>query len=201
MTLKLLFVGDGPRDEAAVPRLVERVLGEQVEEQFEAWKQLHLRGSGRGLDRKLRYALRQAKDRNLAGVVATVDSDRRGPSDKVSELVQARQSERDSGNAMPVGIGEAIPHLEAWLLDDPVSVKLALNLPKDRELPAVSKIADPKAALNELWSKCPTSNRIHDCLAEIARGLEYARCIHASTTGFEAFVKDVRSEFAEFPSR
>jgi hypothetical protein len=48
MTLRLLIVGEGPRDEACVPRLVERILQSPVEPQFEAWARLHRKAAQRG---------------------------------------------------------------------------------------------------------------------------------------------------------
>src|SRR5436305_6917758 len=120
MTLNLLFVGDGPRDEAVVPRLVERILNVDVTGEFEPWKELHLHGSGKGLGKKLLYMLRRARDRGAAGVVATVDADKFTKKDKLTDLKGARNKDRESGHTTPAALGEAIPHLEAWLLDDGV---------------------------------------------------------------------------------
>ena len=57
-----------------VPRLVKKILARSVREDVRHWSRLNSAGSGS--DRKLRFAIRQARDVGAAGVVATVDRDR-----------------------------------------------------------------------------------------------------------------------------
>jgi hypothetical protein len=192
MTLNLLFVGDGPRDEAVVPRLIERVLGVEVTAEFEAWKELRLHG--RGLGKKLLYMLRRARDRGANGVVATVDVDKFTKNDKLGDLKVARSKDREGGHKTPAAIGEADPHLEAWLLDDDVAVRASLGLPSTAAVEAPTKVKSPKDELDRLYKSCNIDRSTVDVLAAIARQLVVDRCGRAKYTGFEAFAEDIRAE-------
>lgn len=189
--MHLYFVGDGPRDEAAVPRLVERVLGAEVDTEFSAWVRLHARS---GYGRKLRYAIRRARDRNRKGVVATVDSDKAPPRERLRELRQARDDDRATSAPLPTALGEAVPHLEAWLLDDPVAVREALGLDPNESVPTIRKAKHPKTAINSLIEKSSDDRSVLDHLSEIARQCNPDRCRHASETGFKSFADDVNTE-------
>jgi hypothetical protein len=194
MMLKLLFVGDGPRDEAAVPRLVAGLLGVAVSSEFEGWARLHRRGAGRGLARKLQFAIRQALDRRAAGVVATCDADQYRSSAKLTELRDAREQDRARGTVIPTALGEAIPHLEAWLLDDPVAVRTALGLSSTTEISSPTKVRSPKDELNRLHDEYGCTTTILETLTHIAAALSVRHCNHASETGFEEFTADVAQE-------
>src|SRR5438046_2607642 len=91
--MKLLFVGDGPRDCATVPHLVSGILSSPVEPQRRAWKQIELfRGTGYG--RKLLFTMAEARTLELEGVVATVDRDAASANERLSELKDAREHDR-----------------------------------------------------------------------------------------------------------
>lgn len=194
MTLKLLFVGEGERDRAAVPRLVECLLGTAVEPGFERWARLHHQGARRGLGRKLQFAVRQALDRGADGLVATVDSDRATHSDKIHDLERARVKDRERGVHVPTVVGEAIPHLEAWLLDDPGAVRSVLKLEANREIPSPTKVKSPKEALEQLCNESGCTGSIADMLGSIARHIARQRCIHADRTGFGRLCNEVEGE-------
>jgi hypothetical protein len=119
--MHLLFVADGERDHAVLPPLIERVLDCKVQPTFFAWKSDDLRlNRGRGYQRKLELALRKARDANLEGVVATIDADAARPKERLSELRAGREKDRQNTllTPLPAALGEAVPHVEAWLLDD-----------------------------------------------------------------------------------
>ncbi len=198
MTLKLLFAGDGLRDEAAVPRLVARILASDFEILFESWKSgIRLQSGGKGLGgygRKLLYLIRVARDRGVAGVVATADCDRDTPREKLRDLIAARSRDRDLGHATPVALGEANPHLEAWLLDDPVAVRTVLGLAAATEIKSPSKVDSPKAELHSLHHTSECTLTEMEMLAAIAHGLELPRCNHSGSTGFADFNRDVKAE-------
>ena len=61
--IRLLFVGDGERDAATIPRIVEIILSTSVGEEFRSWARLH--SSPRGYKRKLLFASRQARDAGI----------------------------------------------------------------------------------------------------------------------------------------
>ena len=194
--IRLLCVGDGERDAVTVPRLLEHILGVAVEEKTTHWPRLH-REVGNGYCRQLLFVSGQARDAEVHGVVASVDRDKDRKNIKLRALRAARKEQRDQGNDLPVALGEAIPHGEAWLLDDPVAVRKALRLSPDARVPTVRRTKNPKATLTELWKQGGRAgDRLLEVLADIARQVDPSRCQHAGETGFEAFADDARSEFS-----
>lgn len=201
--IRLLFVGDGPRDEAMTPVLVRRLLrgeAQSHDDGFRAWARIN--AVGKGYDRKLMFALRQARDGDYHGVVATIDRDASRGRERFKSLVAARARDREMRPALPTALGCADPHAEAWLLDDPVAVREVLALPGAREIPNVAREADPKQALCELQA---LSARADDAPAricgEIAACLEISRCAHRRATGLEAFARDLEEELGALRSR
>ena len=71
--IKLLVVGDGERDGASIPSLVQTILERPVQSEFERWPRLQKKGLGA----KLRFATIQARNRKNDGLVAVVDADQR----------------------------------------------------------------------------------------------------------------------------
>ena len=54
--IHLYFVGDGPRDEATLPRLVERIRGAEVNGPFKEWRHVRLHGKS-GYAGKMKFAV------------------------------------------------------------------------------------------------------------------------------------------------
>ncbi len=194
--IRLLFVGDGQRDAATVPRLVEQILGTSVQEDTRVWARLH--GARKGYKAKLLYALRQARDRKVGGVVATLDSDREKPRQRLRDLKHARETDRERCAPVPTALGEAVPHGEAWLLDDPVAVREGMHLAGDTEIPGVRSTKNPKSTLTRLMALSPRENDgTLLVLADVARRVDPARCKQSKKTGFHTFVEEVRSELGQ----
>ena len=189
--IRLLALGDGVRDAAMTPALVEHLLGARFEWRFEPWRRLH----GKGYENKLLFALVQARDDGQAGVVATVDRDNSSSDERLRELQQGRERDRTDRPALPAALGCADPHAEAWLLDDPVAVREVLDLPPTAPVANVRKVSYPKHEVERLHAG---SSRSHEqprmICAEIAARLDPARCAHAGETGLAAFVTDVQVE-------
>ena len=193
----LFFVGDGERDAVTVPAIVKRLLAIAFRPTCARWARLHR--AGRGYGRKLLYSLRQARDRKADGVVATVDADSEKKGRRLRVLRDARESDRSRFPAFPTAIGEAVPHGESWLLDDPVAVRKAMNLPADAEIPTVQHSSDPKETLHQLLRNSPRAEeRPLQVWADIAGQLDASRCRHRKATGFQGFVADVRRELGSF---
>jgi hypothetical protein len=191
--IRLLFVGDGERDAATNPHLVSTLTGSSVDPTTIAWPRLNR--AGRGYDRKLLFAIRQARDDGLGGVVATIDRDRSPGRDRLRELEAARAKDRETATPLPAALGAADPHAEAWLLDDPVAVRTVLRLPRDAQIPNVRRIANPKAELTRLHARSPRADETaRTILAEIAQALDPRRLSHERDTGFAHFADDVRHE-------
>ena len=195
--IEILFVGDGPRDKAIVPELVRRILSIELTQQFNAWPRLHGTASEHGYKRKLRYAIRQARERKVDGLVATVDRDRSANRARLAELQDARELDRRSSPPIPTALGEARPHLEAWLLDDLTAIREVLVIPSTEELPLNRKTNDPKAELDHLISNwCRPGDAPMTILVAIAQRVDVSRSQDPRSTGFEEFVGDVQSELA-----
>jgi hypothetical protein len=186
-----------------VPLLVTGLLGVEVEAVAEQWKSARLHAAGRGYSRKLLFLLIAARTDGLQGVVATVDQDRSDPRERLQELQDARIRDRDRRAPLPAALGCARPHAEAWLLDDPVAVRAALELPHDVPLPRVDATRNPKAILDQLCSssRLGGSSNLRLLLAEIAGRVDISRCQHARQTGFAEFAADVRAELGPLRSR
>lgn len=191
--MNLYYVADGPRDKAVVPELVKRVLPTARMAHFRSWK-LHLRGGG--YRKKLRFAIRAARDAGLDGVVATLDQDSEKKGRRCQELRAGRDEERlDPKHApMPVATGEACPHTEAWLLDDDVAVRSSLSTPPDQPVQSLKNCKDPKQALQVLIEQFAPNSETLEVLTLIAKSVDPARCNHANETGLTDFLQDVRAE-------
>jgi len=203
--IRLLFVGDGPRDEASLPPLVGTILNIKIDNgsEFRAWKSLRVGG----YPRKLLFAIRIVRDRQLPGLIAVVDSDRQPARLRLRELQDARKKDRVSNPPLPTGLGEARPNVDAWLLDDATAVREALRLPSDFEVPSLRNVPDPKDALNEVITAARSTKanvesgdrRISTLpvLSDIAAKVSLERCLNARDTGFEGFRKDVLAELKD----
>jgi hypothetical protein len=192
--MRLMFVGDGPRDSVTLPVLVGKILKHTLDPDFREWKQIRLT-RGTGYQRKLQFALIQARDGECEGAVAVVDQDSAHRRERLLKLKEARRADRNSAtyHLLPTAVGEASPHLEAWLLDDPKAVRDVLKIDSSTKIPVVTK-SDPKASLNCLIDECPRKGDRLQLLAEIATSIRVDRCTHARDTGFEEFVEEVEVE-------
>ncbi len=193
--IPILFVGDGERDGVTVPRLVERILGRRVREDFRRWARLR---GGSGYERKLAFAVRQAKDAGTQGVVAAIDKDK--SQGRLRALREQRDLEQTHG-AFPIAVAEAVPHSEAWLLDDPVAVRECLGLASDVEIPTVRQVKSAKEALEALRARGTKRDEpLLTIWAEVARNVSLERCAHAKETGFDGLVSEVTQQFREVAS-
>lgn len=192
--MNLFIVADGPRDEATLPELVNRILPQDVHAEFSPWPRLHKVGTEPDYTRKLRYAIMQARKRLLHGVVAVVDRDSDRAHERRRALRNARQEARHMGENLPCAIGVAVPHVDVWLLDDATAVCAALRLPEATDIPSVRGDADPKATLSGLIAVAELPNL--PTLTEIASQVEPDRCMQRNRTGFAEFVEECIEELA-----
>ncbi len=191
--IHLLFLGDGPRDEAIMPPMVGGILNREAETNFLPWRKLHTRGKGYGP--KLKYARRRASDHGLQGLVAIVDTDRTDRRARLRSMREAREDERAAGHDLPIAVGEATPHTEAWLLDDAQAVRSALSLGEEADVPSVRNLRDAKGALESLLRESPRrEDAPRTVWADIASEMDLGRCGQANRTGFAAFAKDIEDE-------
>lgn len=191
--IRLLFVGDGERDAVTNPHLVKVITGADVEGDHRAWKELRLAGGGNG--RKLKFAIRQARDAKMDGVVACVDQDKSPAGERLRDLVNARKEDREKEVVLPTALGCANPHAEAWLLDDAVAVRAVLQLDNMIAIPTIRRVDSPKEELHRLQVQSPRAGDLRRAiLGEIAQALVPKRCQHVKQTGFAAFVDEIKHE-------
>jgi len=192
--IPILVVGDGARDGVVLPPMLARIIGRAVRCEFRPWSRLH--GSGRGYQRKLRFALEQARDLGMEGLVAAVDADVDADSrEKLRALWAGREEDRAKRPFLPAGLGCAVPHSEAWLITDQDAVRRALGIPATEAIP---KSKYPKDALNELMKKWKPDIPLLDLLVVLASEVDPDRQAQKDATGYLAFVTDVREEFKAY---
>jgi hypothetical protein len=196
--IPLLFIGDGERDEVTIPRLAEKVLGCPIRGKFHRWVRFHKPRENRARSR-LQFAYLQAQDAKAVGIIAVVDTDKDPQRVRLRDLRKERDVERAVGPPFPTALGEAVPHGEAWLLDDPVAVRRALALAAEHHIPTIRQAKRPKDVLEELLRKSERADvSPGEVWADIAGLVDLPRCCHARETGFHQFVEDVRHELRPF---
>ncbi len=196
--MTVLIVADGPRDEASLPPLIETILGRKINVEFESWVRIHHRGSGRGYGRKLRFSIAHARSHGMKGLVAVVDRDKDRAGHRERDLKTTRDEERQAGRQFPIALGVADPHVDVWLLDDPVAVRQGLGLSSDAEIINIRRAKVPKDELDKLI-KPNEFAQIVDALKAIAKRVDPDRCGHANQTGFAPFADDCCRELANPP--
>lgn len=193
--MKLLIVADGPRDDATLPPLIESLAGRRIEPEFEAWKDLHVRGSGNGYVRKLKFAIGQALNRGKDGLVAVADRDKDRHRQRQRDLQQGRDDHRAQHPQYPTVVAVADPHVEAWLLNDPKAVREGIGLSSAVDIPNVLKAGSPKDALDQLiHCHGQSEENSKTVLGRIAALIQVERCNHARDTGLADFHNEVNAE-------
>lgn len=191
MKISLSIIGDGPLDEAMLPPIIGNILEVEVNSRFDAWKSLRVHG---GYPGKLKYAIRRIiANGGDQGLVAVVDQDKDQKGDRIDQLKRAREDSRSLG--VPTAVGRAIPHGEAWLLDDPEAVKTGLGLPAGARVPSPRRVGSPKYALTGLYQKNTRGlSTRKDAWRLIALEIQPNRCRTPSRTGYAEFVEDLTQE-------
>jgi hypothetical protein len=184
-----------------LPPVVKSILKADFIPEATRWPRLHRREkkvpgySVKGYGLKLLYVLDSARAANADGVVACVDADKETRRERLKQMKVARQADRSERAGLPAALGEARPHNEAWLLDDPVAVREGLRLPQEHAVPNVAKCGSPKAMLEALHQESErTGERPIAVWAHIAARVDPARCAHRKKTGLQALVAEVQAE-------
>lgn len=121
--------------------------------------------------------------------MATLDRDAGEP--RLPDLVTARDELRARGELLPIALGEAVPHGEAWLVDDLEPLRTVLGHPATARAPARRH---PKDELTVLIAAADRPERPVEVLGLLAAKVDLARCRHAGETGLRAFHDDVLRE-------
>ena len=193
--IRIFFVVDGPRDTATLPHIVKTILATEIEPVVRDWHDIRLNRGG-GFPKKLLFAMMQARnEHDVVGLVAVVDQDKFPARSLLRELHDARKADRAKNAPLPTAVGEAAPHGEAWLLDDPHAIRVALKLDAGVEIVSIRKTKSPKEVVNNLIDLSEHVNEKRmDLLTEIAKQVNTSRCNHTKETGFAAFVDEVHTE-------
>jgi hypothetical protein len=191
----ICYLGDGARDNAVLPHLVRSLLGADFPSTFQRWA--HLRVGG--FARKLKFAAIAAiEDKELA-IVAVVDRDKAEKHERLLQLKSARDQVHAKDPDFPIAIGEANPHGEAWLLDDPIALRQVLRLKDDITIPSVITTCNPKSELQNLIDQSPENwSSTLEAMTAIAEEFQHYRCDCRGETGLAEFVEDVLAELKWF---
>src|ERR1700722_10517004 len=108
--MKLLFVGDGPRDKAVLPALIENLLdvndgSVRAGSVFRQWREIELYEGGAGYRRRMQFAIDQARSERMQGLVCAVDCDKAHARERLKELNNARDADRTKNTSLPTAIG------------------------------------------------------------------------------------------------
>ena len=194
--MRILVVGDGPRDQHALPNLVRAILKSDVEARYDDWHRVtYLRGKGSIYARKVKYLARRARVDGFSALAIVTDTDKSLARDKLRQLRAGRDEDRQTNPPFPTALGEANPHFDVWLLDDAVAVRNGLRLPSETPIPNSAKSSDPKNDLNLLIAGSPReSDDFALVLGDIASHLKVDRCPHRKENGLATFESDVHDE-------
>jgi hypothetical protein len=176
---------------ATVPHLVQTILGRHFDSKAAAWARLHKGGHAR----QLLFATVQAIDAGADGLIAIVDRDRAPSRSRLQAMKEGRESHRRDNPPFATALGEANPHVDVWLLDDPVAVSSALGIADADHIPNIRRVEHPKTELDRLIGAFgPSSSSKMEILAQIAQKVDPTRCAHSKETGFDALQKEVAFE-------
>jgi len=191
--MRILIVGDGPRDAIALPALVCAILGCDLDSRFDDIHKIrHLHGIGSARTRKLLYLIRRAKSEKFDGLVVVEDSDKDPARKRLKELQAGRKTDRDSNPLFPTALGEANPHLDVWFLDDEKAIRDGFGLPVDTKVINSQKSDNPRDDVTALHNRSESSELpIAKAIGRVARLLSPSRCLHKKETGLKAFVADL----------
>ena len=202
----LLIVGDGPRDGFSLPPLIANGLGRAITHRFQDWHYVTIRdgarvrtGSrmqgGKTVRRKLLFLLQTVLADGFDGLVIVADRDTAARRDRLREMTDWRAAARAEPeyHAVPIALGEANRHVEAWLLDDAQTVQEVCRLAAGAKVPAAD-CRQPKATVDGLLFAAGFG--LEDGLAALAAGVVPDRCRRAGDTGLKQFLSDLRNEFA-----
>jgi hypothetical protein len=169
--------------------LLSLLRGSPVSVKFQPWKALRVGG----YDKKMKFAVRVAFDERLDGVVAWADDDGANE-DRLKKLRGGRNETTQTLN-VPAAVGVAVPHAEAWILDDPAAVRQVLGMEQEEPVPSVKVSQYPKTTLNVLCAQHCPGVRVMELLPRFCQALQPSRMVHSTHTGFEAFQKDFEDRF------
>ena len=204
----LLIVGDGPRDGFSLPPLVAAGLGRAIRHRFQDWHYVTIKGGrrmatgsrmqgGKTVRRKLLFLIETVLADGFDGLVVVTDRDTTDPRKQLREMIEWRAAARvePEYHAVPVALGEANRHVEAWLLDDAQAVQTVCGLGAEFKIPAAD-CREPKEGLDPLLFAAGFG--VENGLAALAAGVVPDRCRRAGTTGFKQFLDDLRAELSAF---
>ena len=194
--ISIRLVAEGFRDEAIMRALIPQIIGHKVFILFKSLKEYHL--DGMSLKKKYRFIATSMKvNREFFGI-GLFDRDKNKRREGIREVKEALENVEGFNSLFHFAFGEADPHLEAWLLDDPVAIREALGLPPAVQIPSVDSVNDPKEEIEKLRKQGPEDvleAEICKILEAIAGKLTPKRCTRAKQTGFAQFQKEVHQTF------
>ena len=131
---------------------------------------------------------------NFSGFIAVIDKDKDSKGIRFKDLEEGKKKVL-AEVMLPISIGEAIPHGEAWLLDEEKAVREALYLDGNTEVPGTKVSKNPKETLTELYQESRRASEDRTVVWEdIAKGVDLTKYSRPRETGFARFEKEVKDE-------
>ncbi|MBI3819173.1 MAG: hypothetical protein HY286_10815 [Planctomycetes bacterium] len=202
MSVEIHLLVDGERDAKALPHIIHNILESKPEcrsiTSFSPrhWKDLRFHNRDKkarlqGYAKKLQYIIDENHNGIGRAIVAVVDRDRDADGARVRELRSTRTDARLQAIRVPLAIGEAIPHGEAWLLPDRHVVAGVFEVdPAEVNIKAKS----PKDELQRLGEKKITKEKFSDRLETLAKKVRVHVIADRSDNGFAEFAEDIKKE-------
>lgn len=194
--MRVLVVGEGPNEEAALPIIVRRLNGGIQDVEFDRFKNAprRLHGSGNRLFKRSVDWILEAARRGFDGVVVLIDED--GDLDRRRAITAAQAHE---STPTPRACGVAIRTFDAWFLADEQALTRTLGKTVQRQADPETQ-RDPKAACDSLIACADIISR-----SDLYRRLADCMCVQTvcerCPAGFKPFAERVESLCGSAPAR
>lgn len=187
--MRILIVGEGKHENAALGELVRRIAGDGHQFAFRPIQSCPVRWQGQGggtFKRAVAWMVAAGEDRYDA-VVVLVDED--GDAERVRQMNQAQAHTTKS--RLPRAVGVAIRTFDAWMLADEVALSQALRktVPTQR---APENNPKPKEACERLRDAHAPNLGLAEMYASVAARVRVDVVAKRCPRGFAPFAKRVR---------
>lgn len=185
-------------DQGVVPILLRKMCGDPTTLRVKRRRLAFLQERSRSLERKVKFAKRQAFYNRSSGVVFVVDTEGDDPAKHLGKLQSGRD---ESLPDFPAAVGVAHPCIEAWLLADAGAIVRAMGLgnapplperPEELPAPRRDRGNNPKMVLAGCAGVARSVGAKHSSkIAEEIRDLDAIRS--RCPLGFAPFAEEVES--------
>lgn len=189
--MRVLILGEGANEEAALPTLVQRlndIIRDQQFRRFNSNPKNKFHGQGDGLFKKAVRWMIDARASGFDGVIMLIDHD----NDRTRPRQMSAAQDFDTLPPLPPrACGVAIRTFDAWFLTDERALTKLLNRPVAR-LPDPEGLTDPKARVDQLMANSPYATR-SDLYAGLVESMNLGQVRARCSRGFAPFAERVEA--------